>query len=159
MRMREVVDYVLNSPQNTNPVILKRCIESYVDRSKNPLYGYTLDVDIDKETDLLGLTVDDLQKDVFIEDGLFHGTLYHVKDYVGFSGNPEEQTGWYIALHVAYEGADAIKVNGVTLDPDGIHILWFKEPKRAKATIEIIDGEDSITDTIDFSELVFGDYK
>ena len=155
MRAREIMEYVLETPQNINPAILKAMIESYGDRVQNELFDYTVDVDIADSVDLLGKKASDLQKDVIIEDGKFYGTLHHVTDYTGFSGNAKEQKGWYVTFHVESDNATSIKVNGVTLDSDGIHILWFDKPKKGKAIVELIGSEGSVTDTFDCSGLKF----
>ena len=155
MRIREIMEYVLETPQNINPAILKAMIESYGDRVQNELFDYTVDVDIADSVDLLGKKASDLQKDVFIKDGKFFGTLHYVTGFTGFSGAAEEQKGWYVVFHVESDNATSIKVNGVTLDSDGIHILWFKNPKAGKATVELIDSEGSVKDSLDFSGLKF----
>ncbi len=155
MRVREIMEYVLETPQNINPAILRAMIESYGDRVQDELFDYTIDVDIADSVDLLGKKASDLQKDVFIEDGKFYGTLHHIDDYEGFSGRPEEQKGWYVTFHIESDSASTIKVNGVTLDSDGIFILWFDRPKNSKAKVELIGNEGSVIDKLDFSGLKF----
>ncbi len=155
MRVREIMEYVLDTPQNINPTLLKAMIESYGERVQNELFDYTIDVDIEDSVDLLGKKASDLQKDVFIEDGKFYGTLHHVTDYTGFSGAAKEQKGWYVTFHIESDNATSIKVNGVTLDSDGIHILWFDRPKKGKAIVELVGSDGSVFDKLDFSELKF----
>lgn len=89
----------------------------------------TLSADIGPAVDLLGKVVGDLQESVSIEDGAITGTLNAVTGYTGFSGDPEEQSGHYIAVKAtAVEGATikALLIGGVhgevTLDEDGILI-------------------------------------
>ena len=155
MRVREIMEYVLNTPENINPSLLRAMIESYGERVQDELFDYTIDVDIADSVDLLGKKASDLQKDVFIEDGKFYGTLHYVTGYTGFSGAAEEQKGWYVVFHIESDNASSIKVNGVTLDSDGIHILWFNKPKKSKATVELIGNEGSVIDKLDFSGLSF----
>lgn len=147
MRVRDIYDYIQETPGNVNPVILKQKLDKYVETKTNPLYNYTVDADIAADEDLLGKTVAELQKNVKIVDGIVYGTLLFVEDYTGFSGNPKEQNGYYVALHFAYDGATAIKCNGVTLDSDGIFICIIPE-KRGKIVVEITKDEETIKDTI-----------
>ena len=153
--MREILEYVAETPLNTNPNFLKSMIDEYVASKNNSLSDYTLDVNISDSVDLLGKVASDLQEDVFIVDGKFYGKLKQVTGYTGFSGDPSEQEGYYVVFHIAKEGADAIKVNGTTLDNDGIHIMRIKNRVKPKATVEIIDGSDKYIDTLDFSGLEY----
>lgn len=153
MRIREILEYVAETQYNTNPNFLKAMINEYVSSVNNPLSNYTLDVDIADSVDLLGKKASDLQEGVYIVDGKFYGKLKQVIGYTGFSGDPKEQEGYYVVFHVAKEGADTIKVNGVTLDSDGIHIMLLKNRVKPTATVEIIDGDDHYIDKLDFSGL------
>ena len=61
------------------------------------------------------------------------GTLHYVTGYTGFSGDPEEQEGNYIALHFEDDDASsiAVKVIGsdhdpVTLDEDGLLVIRIR---------------------------------
>lgn len=156
MRFKQIWDYIKETPNNTNPAILKQMVEEYGQTVSNPLSNYTIDLDISDEVDLLGKKISDLQSGVTYNDGEFKGELKYVTGYTGFSGNPEEQEGYYIAFHVAYEGADSIKVNGSTLDEDGIIILRFKNGnnKNSKANIEIIKDSNSFKDTVMLNKLI-----
>ena len=94
----------------------------------------SVDADISADTDLLGKSATDLQKDVFVGDGVVGGTLHYVEGYTGFSGDPEEQEGNYLALHFEDDDASsiAVKVVGsehdpVTLDPDGLMVFRIRE--------------------------------
>lgn len=159
MRFKDIWKYIEDTPNNINPAILKQLIVEYGETVSNPLSNYTIDLDISDEVDLLGKTISDLQSNVTYDDGDFKGELKYVTNYTGFSGNPEEQQGYYIAFHVAYEGADSIKVNGSTLDEDGIIILRFKNDtnKNSKAIIEITKDSDSFKDTVMLNKLVLED--
>lgn len=101
-----------------------------------------------------GKKASDLQKGVFIDDGKVYGTIKYVKDYTGFSSNPKEQQGYYVALHYESDYADSIKVNGVTLDPDGLHILILKK-FGGKVKVELIKDNEVTVDYIDLSGLKF----
>lgn len=108
----------------------------------------SIDADISADTDLLGKSVTDLQEGVSISGGTISGTLHYVEGYTGFSGDPAEQEGNYIALHAEDESATsiAIKPLGSTaepaaLDPDGLYILHI-----VKATgIEVYTVKNGVT--------------
>ena len=155
MRIRNIIEYIKETPGNTNSIILKQMIDEYVETQGNELAAYTVDADIADSVDLLGKKASDLQKGVFIDDGKVYGTLKYVTDYTGFSGNPDEQQGYYLVLHYECDGADAIKVNGVTVDPsDGLHILIIKK-KGAKVKVEVVKGKETFSEYIDISALKY----
>ena len=107
-----------------------------------------MSADISEDTDLLGKSVTDLQEDVSISEGIINGTLHYVTGYTGFSGEPEEQEGHYLALCMSDEDASSISVrplgstaDPVTLDPDGLYILHI-----IKATgLEVYSVVDGVT--------------
>ena len=154
MRFRNIMEYVQETPGNTNPIILKQMVDEYVAAQSNELAAYTIDADIADSVDLLGKKASDLQEGVFIVDGKVFGTLKYVTGYTGFSGRADEQEGYYLALHYECEGADSIKVNGVTLDSDGIHILIIKN-KDGKVKVEVSKDEDTYSEYIDISALKY----
>lgn len=65
----------------------------------NPLSALTIDANISDSVDLLGKVASDLQSDIVIANGAITGTLKYVEGYTGWSSNPDEQEGNYIALH------------------------------------------------------------
>ena len=154
MRFRNIMEYIKETPGNTNPVILKQMVDEYVETQGNELAAYTIDADIKDSVDLLGKKASDLQKGVFIVDGKVFGTLKYVTEYTGFSGRADEQEGYYLALHYECEDADSIKVNGVTLDEDGIHILIIKK-KGGKVRVEVSKDENTFSEYIDISALKY----
>ena len=154
MRFRNIMEYVQETPGNTNPVILKQMVDEYVAAQNNELAAYTIDADIEDSVDLLGKKASDLQKGVFIVDGKVFGTLKYVTGYTGFSGRADEQEGYYLALHYACEDADSIKVNGVTLDEDGLHILIIKK-MGGKVKVEVSKDEETFSEYIDISALKY----
>lgn len=155
MRIRNIIEYVKETPGNTNSTILKQMINEYVETQGNELAAYAVDADIADSVDLLGKKASDLQKGIFIDDGKVYGTLKYVTDYTGFSGNPDEQQGYYLVLHYECDGADTIKVNGVTVDPsDGLHILIIKKI-GGKVKVEVIKGEETFSEYIDISALKY----
>ena len=79
-----------------------------------------------------------MQENIEISDDLkVTGTLKYVDDYTGFSGDPAEQVGNYIALDFSSQEADWIEVNLVgglhpgwkKLDADGILITRITDQK------------------------------
>ena len=154
MRFRNIMEYVQETPGNTNPAILKQMVDEYVAAQNNELAAYTIDADIEDSVDLLGKKASDLQKGVFIVDGKVFGTLKYVTGYTGFSGRADEQEGYYLALHYACEDADSIKVNGVTLDEDGLHILIMKK-KGGNIKVEVIKDSDSYVDYVNVDALKY----
>ena len=106
--------------------------------------GLQVKADIPAATDLLGLSVTDLQSNIEVGASAIGGTLKYVEGYTGFSGDEAEQSGNYIALHAtAVDGATITYevVGGLhgetTLDEDGIVICRLASnttPIRFKAT-------------------------
>jgi len=104
------------------------------------LSSLSCDADIAAGTDLLGKVVGDLQEDVSISGDVIKGTLSYVDDYTGFSGDPEEQKGHFLVLHVSTGEVsnDRITVQliggdhpAVTVDQsDGIVILRIKNTQE-----------------------------
>ena len=154
MRFRNIMEYIQETPGNTNPAILKQMVDEYVAAQNNELAAYTIDADIEDSVDLLGKKASDLQKGVFIVDGKVFGTLKYVTGYTGFSGRADEQEGYYLALHYACEDADSIKVNGVTLDEDGLHILIIKK-MGGKVKVEVSKDEETFSEYIYISALKY----
>ena len=154
MRFRNIMEYVQETPGNTNPAILKQMVDEYVAAQNNELAAYTIDADIADSVDWLGKKASDLQEGVFIVDGKVFGTLKYVTGYTGFSGRADEQEGYYLALHYECEDADSIKVNGVTLDEDGLHILIMKK-KGGNIKVEVIKDSDSYVDYVNVDALKY----
>ena len=150
MRFREVWEYIQKTPGNTNKTILKQMVDAYA--AGAPVVS--VDADIADSVDLFGKKASDLQEGIFIDDGKVYGTIKYVKDYTGFSSNPKEQQGYYVALHYENDDVDSIKVNGVTLDPDGLHILILKK-FGGKVKVELIKDNEVAVDYIDLSGLKF----
>ena len=103
-----------------------------------PFLSLTLDADIAPDADLLDKVVSDLQSDIEVsDDNKITGTLKYLTGYTGFSGDPAEQEGNYLAVHAsAVEGAviKAEIIGGdhgeVTLDEDGILIARIKNNQQ-----------------------------
>lgn len=70
------------------------------------------------------------------------GTLKYVDDYTGFSGNPELQSGNYLAVHFEVPGVDPEDVtitvtvtNPSVLDPDGDIVLRIADKDQQTITV------------------------
>ena len=117
----------------------------------------SLSSDIDDETSLLGKYVTDLQEDVEIAGGVITGALHYVTEYTGFSGDPAEQEGNYLAVVCEASEGDTITaelIGGqhgpVTLDPDGILIARITDPATQKLRFTAT-GTDGTTETKEYS--------
>lgn len=104
----------------------------------------------------------DLQTGIEIADEEITGTLKHVTGYTGFSGDPAEQEGNYLALHFASETTGAtitVELVGGTsgpkpLDADGLAILRISD--KATQTIKVTaeaEGYTTAERTFDLSGL------
>ena len=107
-----IVD-ALNKKNGTTAQTISEAVGGYngmtIVDSLNILHKCVISTDIPDSVDLLGKVTSDLQENVTIMSGKFHGTLHYVTGYTGFSGDKTEQEGYYVALHFALEGADSIK--------------------------------------------------
>ena len=110
------------------------------------------DVNVAASVDLLGKTINDLQKGVTFIGNNIVGELKYVTGYTGFSGDVSEQSGNYLVTHYTANSDNDIVVelvNGtrgpVTLDEDGILIsrITNKTTQKIKVTcgdkVEIFD--------------------
>lgn len=128
----------------------------------NPMAALAMDFDIGSEVDLLGKVVGDLQSDMAVDaHGKVTGTSKYVTGYTGFSGTKSEQKGNYVAFHISVGelviGTNVtVKANGVTMDPDGLFVMRFKDDQvSGKAYITAsADGHKSVTKIFDFSNVV-----
>jgi hypothetical protein len=92
----------------------------------NPLSALTVDADISDSVDLLGKVASDLQSDIAITDGVVTGTLKYVEGYTGWSTDPAEQEGNYIALHFAV--ADVTGASIYVRFPSGSNKKYLVDP-------------------------------
>lgn len=129
--------------------------------AKNDLLGMTIDFNIDDTTSLLGKYDYELQENMNIADGKITGTLLKVEDYTGFSGDPAEQEGNYIAMHCTVPGVTGATINFISrsgrkwlVDPsDGLIVIRVTNPKKFKFEISK-DGTPTVEKTFDASGLV-----
>lgn len=110
---------------------------------------------------MLGKSVDELQSGVSAGVNFIGGTLKYVTDYTGFSGDPAEQSGNYLVLHIDTQVQDAtIKVQliggdhgEVTLDSDRIIVLRIKNTRQKVKITVTADGYETVTKTYDLTGL------
>lgn len=121
------------------------------------------DADIAAGTDLLGKYVADLQSDVTIVGDEVFGTLKYVDDYTGFSGDPDEQVGHFLVLHVDTGEIENDRITvqmiggdhpAVNIDPsDGIVVLRIKNTAE-KVQFLAYKGSAMTGKVLDLSNLV-----
>lgn len=110
---------------------------------------------------MLSKSVDELQSGVGVGVSSIGGTLKYVTDYTGFSGDPTEQSGNYLVLHIDTQVQDAtIKVQliggdhgEVTLDSDRTIILRIKNTRQKLRITVTADGYETVTKTYDLTGL------
>ena len=104
----------------------------------------------------------DLQSEIKIDGSVITGNLKYVTGYTGFSGDPAEQEGNYIALHAETDfEADEITlevINGtvghpVTLDSDGLMIVRITNKDTQKIRIVATKGSRTRIKLYDLSGL------
>ena len=117
----------------------------------------------DPSTTRYGKEVDDLQSNIEINEGSHQivGTLRYVTGYTGYSGDPAEQSGNYLALDFAATPADSvIKVeviggnsegNPVTVD-DGYCVFRIRDRKQ-KIKVTSTNGDNVIERTYGLGSL------
>lgn len=129
--------------------------------SDNPLAALAMDFDISDSVDLLGKVASDLQENMAVDSkGRVTGTSKYVTGYTGWSGKKSEQKGNFVAFHISVGelviGTNVtVKVNGTTMDPDGLHVMRFSEdPSKTKAyVVASADGHKDVEMMFDFSHV------
>lgn len=88
------------------------------------------------------------------------GTLHYVTGYTGFSGDPAEQEGNYLAIHFEDDSASSISVkvvgsehDPVTLDEDGILVVRIREVAKGLDVYTVKSGVTCMNH-FDFVDLV-----
>lgn len=111
---------------------------------------------------VLGKTVGDLQSDIFANDQAFQGTLNYVKNWTGYSQDPAENSGNFIAFKAEATSGATITCKMVggpqdgreqTLDDDGIVVSRIVTPKQKVVITATLDGGDTISKTMAFGGL------
>ena len=100
-----------------------------------------------------GKAVSDLQSAVEVEGNAVTGTLKYVTGYTGYSSDPEDQEGNYLALAVtAAEGAEvsaSIGEASVTITPDEYLVIRMTE-ERLEETLAFTATLNGRTETKEF---------
>ena len=120
-----------------------------------------VDFGIAADFDLLGKVVADLQKDMGVSANNIIGTLKYVTGYTGFSGDPEEQEGNYLAFKVGYAGTYTrltVQFDGKaeqTMDSDRTHVQLFKSaPVGKRLTVRAYNGDILVSSKVyDLSQI------
>jgi hypothetical protein len=120
-----------------------------------------VDDDIPEGVDLLGKELDDLQSGVAAGASDITGTLKYVTNYTGFSEDPTEQQGNYIALHIDtdVEGATIVAEligdsrGPVTLDSDRTLIARIKSKGQKIKVTASKEGYPTIEKTFTLAGL------
>lgn len=119
----------------------------------------TVDAEIAADENLFGKVISDLQDDIEIGDDVITGTLKHVVDYTGFSGDQALQSGNYIAIHAFVPDVDDVVItvkvtNPVVLDEDGIAVLRIADKNSQTITVVASkEGYESVEKVFDLSGL------
>lgn len=120
-----------------------------------------MDDTIPEGVSLLGKEITDLQSGVSIGDDAISGTLKYVTDYTGFSGDPAEQEGHYLALHIDTDvEADSITVQliggdhgPVELDSDRTNIFRIKNKQEKIKIVAKKEGYPDVVKTYNLAAL------
>ena len=126
------------------------------------VYNLTIDVQAEDPTiTVLGKLVSDVQQNVFVNDNSIQGTLKYVSNWTGYSGDPEENSGYFVVLK--YEASDGATTTIQTiggyhddlikpLDVDMQSVTKFKDNKQKLKIVTTLEGE-TITKILSFSGL------
>lgn len=112
--------------------------------------------------DLLGQTVDALESNLVFRDKAISGTLHYVKNYTGFSSEPTQQSGNFIAVKVTTDPtADSITMELVggsvgpkALDSTGVVIARITNKDAQSLKFVATKGADTVTKIYALNELV-----
>ena len=130
---------------------------------ENPLKELEVSGDFEATTEqLLGKSLSDLQEDVVFNPatGKVSGTLKYVTGYTGFSGNPDEQEGHYLAVKADVDGVSSVTYTTTTykestLDSDQILIYRVDGHDGIPLAVTAAkSGYTPVTQTFDLSGLV-----
>ena len=111
-------------------------------------------------TTLLGKKVSDLQSNIVVKENGITGNLKKVTGYTGFSSNPAEQEGHYLALKFDVTPADAVTTvelvggtkGAVTLDEDKNIVLLVKSNSQSVKVVST-KGGNTVTKTYNLTGL------
>jgi hypothetical protein len=105
-----------------------------------------------------------LQEGVTVNTNSITGTLKYITGWTAFSGDVEEQSGNYIALHTESEDGATITVQVIggdhpaaTLDDDGISICRIKNTSQKIQFVATKEGRGTAVKTLSLSGLTLED--
>lgn len=105
-----------------------------------------------------------MQEGITVNANSITGTLKYVTGYTGFSGDVEEQSGNYIALHTESEAGATITVQVIggdhpasALDSDGISVCRIKNTSQKIQFVATKEGRGTATKTLSLSGLTLED--
>lgn len=112
---------------------------------------------------MFGKAVKDLQSYVSVSyRNIIYGNLKYVTGYTGFSDNPAEQSGNFLALKFNTEPSEGVTttvelVGGnkgpVTLDSDGVCVFRITDTYAQRIQVVSTNGVDTVTEVYSLSEL------
>ena len=123
----------------------------------------TLTVAASTSEDLLGKTAAELQENIVVGASAISGTLKYVDDYTGFSGDPAEQVGHYLALYITADAVGSVitveLINGnvghpVTLDADGQIVMRISNVTSQSVRVIARKDDDIAVKTYSLASLV-----
>lgn len=106
-------------------------------------------------TQMYGKGVEELQSGVRADsEGVLHGTLHFVTGYKDFNpGNPAEQSGNYVAMHIHTPIPGKVTIKSSTMEkPKELEegdrdLVWRVQSKEATLTVTV-EGEEESGETI-----------
>lgn len=110
---------------------------------------------------MFGKLVSALQSDVEVDESTITGTLFAVTGYTGFSGDPSEQSGHYLALKFTAAENAVVQVelvggtvgHPVTLDEDMNIVIRITDPENQAVKVIVTEGNKVMTKIYDISGL------
>ena len=115
----------------------------------------------DPTTVILGKNVEDIQSDVKVHSNYISGDLHYVTGYTGYSGDPDLQSGNFLALKFEHSEdatttiflTNGITKNPVTLDSDMNAVIRVTNKNNQKLIVTTTKDGSSVVDTYSLSAL------
>lgn len=105
----------------------------------------------------------DIQTGVSFGDGEILGTLKYITGWTAFSGNPEYQSGNYLAIHCDVNSDATVRVGlfpnqdgkgMMTLDADGLAVMRITNKDTQKVVVQATNVDSGIEKTYSLKGLV-----
>lgn len=114
----------------------------------------------DTNTSVLGKNVADLQSDIVVANNAFAGKVKYVTGFTGYSGDPAEQSGYFLATEIEADSGAVVTVEliggttgKVTLDSDMELVTRLTEGATALEFTSTVSGT-TIIKRFDISKLI-----